>query len=609
MAEKTGNLFLRADKGFTDQSGNNHTITNNGIIISTDQTVLNGSSTFKITNNSHYITIPSSGQFTFGTGQFTIDFWLRWGNNGTNFTVIKKSDHNNNYRTWTIRRGNNSRVEFVDGWPTGGLSCTMYTQDNVWRHYAFVRQHTGAGGFKLYVNGVLNASVQENRNFSVTSGLTLFESLSNAYVDNIRVTKGEALWTSNFNLTEDDLFYPPLTFASLNTTYSIGHRGNLRGKAAEGYVRPTIKQFFTSADYEQVASYLEPVGIKSVSSKKQLTLTGTEYSAMCKMSDDSFLWMRKVGAPGIVSLGTIAEDNTITWSNEPSHDSYCQQPNIVKLDDTHFIMTWNQYDDWEGRGAVGEISGSTITLGSTVAFNTRTSTYQQLVRVDDTHVVVLYYDGFYTSLRAHVGTISGTTLTWGASNNIDGRSDNTSMVMLDSNKFLAVYKVHNAEMRAKVCTISGDTITPGTWQNLGNDDLNNCKLVGISSTKAVLFYRDGGVNEIKGRVLTISGNTVTSSSETTVIASDGYPIKAEKLDDTHFSIVTTGDSSQNYAFITELDTDTDTFSSSAASSFSSAVTGNSLASAVISDYKIMAVNTQQPSNYAVGYVVTIDRGQ
>jgi len=35
----------------------------------------------------------------------------------------------------------------------------------------------------------------------------------------------------------------------LNSIYNIGHRGNLRGKAKQGFVRPTIKEFFTSTNY------------------------------------------------------------------------------------------------------------------------------------------------------------------------------------------------------------------------------------------------------------------------------------------------------------------------------------------------------------------------
>jgi len=35
-------------------------------------------------------------------------------------------------------------------------------------------------------------------------------------------------------------------------------KGNLRGKASEGFIRPTIKQFFTSADFEEIESYTFP---------------------------------------------------------------------------------------------------------------------------------------------------------------------------------------------------------------------------------------------------------------------------------------------------------------------------------------------------------------
>ena len=44
---------------------------------------------------------------------------------------------------------------------------------------------------------------------------------------------------------------------TMSGLYTLGSRGNLRGKAAEGFIRPTIKQFFMSApDYEEITSIL-----------------------------------------------------------------------------------------------------------------------------------------------------------------------------------------------------------------------------------------------------------------------------------------------------------------------------------------------------------------
>lgn len=38
----------------------------------------------------------------------------------------------------------------------------------------------------------------------------------------------------------------------LNSFYNIGSRGNLRGKAKAGFIRPTVKELFTSSNYNQV---------------------------------------------------------------------------------------------------------------------------------------------------------------------------------------------------------------------------------------------------------------------------------------------------------------------------------------------------------------------
>lgn len=43
-----------------------------------------------------------------------------------------------------------------------------------------------------------------------------------------------------------------ITMIPLSSIYTIGHRGNLRGKAKDGFVRSTVKQFFTSKDFTEV---------------------------------------------------------------------------------------------------------------------------------------------------------------------------------------------------------------------------------------------------------------------------------------------------------------------------------------------------------------------
>lgn len=39
------------------------------------------------------------------------------------------------------------------------------------------------------------------------------------------------------------------TLNPLSNVYNIGHKGNIRGKAKQEFIRPTIKQFFTSTNY------------------------------------------------------------------------------------------------------------------------------------------------------------------------------------------------------------------------------------------------------------------------------------------------------------------------------------------------------------------------
>ncbi len=87
---------------------------------------------------------------------------------------------------------------------------------NQWNHIAYVRKGTGGTDLSIYLDGVAVGSAASGNFDAKTAGEQLalgvyytdqpFGIWSNGYFDNIRVTKGEALWTTGFT--------PPTAYAA-----------------------------------------------------------------------------------------------------------------------------------------------------------------------------------------------------------------------------------------------------------------------------------------------------------------------------------------------------------------------------------------------------------
>ena len=84
---------------------------------------------------------------------------------------------------------------------------------NTWTHLALVNN---AGSAVAYKNGIavatdtLTEDVSLGVDYSIAIGIANYDKSTipfEGYVDNIRVTKGTALWTTDFNLNDAELFY------------------------------------------------------------------------------------------------------------------------------------------------------------------------------------------------------------------------------------------------------------------------------------------------------------------------------------------------------------------------------------------------------------------
>jgi hypothetical protein len=154
------------------------------------------------TGNNMALRPPVSSEFTYGTGDFTVEWWsYQTATNGVQGIWRNSTgDSLNAVGYWTITQaGGRLVVSLGNGVSTDTIQSNDIIATNTWHHYAFVRN---GNLFKLYVDGVAQTQ-------TLTSTINLpaqvgFMQIGNAggnyygYVTNFRIVKGTAVYTSNF---------------------------------------------------------------------------------------------------------------------------------------------------------------------------------------------------------------------------------------------------------------------------------------------------------------------------------------------------------------------------------------------------------------------------
>jgi hypothetical protein len=155
-----------------------------------------------------YITTPTNTAYSFGTGDFTVEFWLYPTNSVNASALVGVWSGVAATSAWLFTRGNGDitrlRFGFCDGSAVNFVeSSTGAIANNVWQHIVAVRS---GGTFRMYVNGTQVYSASNSLNIhnpstvlavmSVPSSSPTFD--TTGYVSNLRIVKGVGVYTSAF---------------------------------------------------------------------------------------------------------------------------------------------------------------------------------------------------------------------------------------------------------------------------------------------------------------------------------------------------------------------------------------------------------------------------
>ena len=169
----------------------------------------NGGS-FSFDGTGDYLTIPGSADTAFGTGAFTVEFWLYVTDLSANayhcLMDFRDSSTNGNDTDafGFFIHGSAATAGNIYIFQGSSITFNQVLKEGEWNHIALVRTGTGSNGLSLYLNGVKGTDATLNTDLSATNTVHIGKYPVNSnfdlygYMTDIRFVKGKAVYTGNF---------------------------------------------------------------------------------------------------------------------------------------------------------------------------------------------------------------------------------------------------------------------------------------------------------------------------------------------------------------------------------------------------------------------------
>ena len=202
---------------FTDNSPTPKSFTRSGNAqVSTVQSKFGGSSLYCDGSGDYITTTYNTTAFDWWTTDYTIECFiypnnsssLSQGVNNTPALIGNMDPGSGGSNYWSFGPNNNKQLSFYY-WNGSAGNFIASTETTVvvgqWNHIAMTKNSTG---IRLFINGVASvtsASVSGTPQSSVSSPLTIgqyFNVSINAYIDEVRITKGVARYTASFTVPD-----------------------------------------------------------------------------------------------------------------------------------------------------------------------------------------------------------------------------------------------------------------------------------------------------------------------------------------------------------------------------------------------------------------------
>jgi hypothetical protein len=244
------------------------------------------------------------------------------------------------------------------------------------------------------------------------------------------------------------------------------------------------------------------------------------------------------GFSNFVASGTIANGQTVVLTSDGKavgvastapnfnitafqSNNAVKHVNVAYVGNNKVVIAFeDQPSGSRGAAVVGTISGSSISFGTVVEFDSSYSYNTGIVYDSDSDKVVIVYrdSGSSNYSKAIVGTVSGTSINFGSPVEFGGNTYTNIPIraVFDSsnNKVVVVYQDANNSNRgtARVGTVSGNSISFGSAVVFESQSVGNWISAAFDSTnnKVVIAYDDGGNSNYGTAIVgTVSGTSIS----------------------------------------------------------------------------------------------------
>ncbi len=219
---------------------------------------------------------------------------------------------------------------------------------------------------------------------------------------------------------------------------------------------------------------------------------------------------------GTAVVGTVS-GTSISFGTPTVFESAATQYISATFDSTNNKVVIAYEDDANsdyGTAVVGTVSGTSISFGTPVVFESFSTSYHSIAYIGSGKVVISYRNSSDSKSYAIVGTVSGTSISFGgARTQFTNLSLYIKTTYVGNSKVVIAYRDTNSvsEGAAKVGTISGSSISFGSAV-VFEPDLFSYSSAAYDSTndKLVIAYQDGGNSNYGTAIVgTVSGTSIS----------------------------------------------------------------------------------------------------
>ena len=213
---KSGSTAGLNNTTFVDESINGFTLTSSGEVYQgsfSPYSTIGWSGYFNGAGDSLSFATNIS-EFTFGTGDFTIECWVNPSRASGASGIIAGiwNGSSNSTQSWILALGTNGSLAFYINWKStagGNIAIFNGSADDVvngsWQHLAITRS---GNTWRKFINGVLRETTTQSQGTYAPSAalrigtyqnIVASDTTFNGYISNFRIVKGTGLYTENFS--------------------------------------------------------------------------------------------------------------------------------------------------------------------------------------------------------------------------------------------------------------------------------------------------------------------------------------------------------------------------------------------------------------------------